>query len=100
MKIDNRVAMEGNHFYKKKILLIKNFVQDLKERIVTTTLWSVTLHQEYINVVYIYSWLYVYEIRTLKQNNVKKLKTFEMRLWRKIGKISGLGHTTNEDVLN
>ena len=55
MKIDNRVAMEGNHFYKKKILLIKNFVQDLKERIVTTTLWSVTLHQEYINVVYIYS---------------------------------------------
>ena len=56
--------MGKESFNKKKILLIKNFIRELKKRIVKTAVWSVIL--------------YACEPWTLKQNNIKKLEAFEM----------------------
>ena len=77
--------MGKESFNNRKILLIKNFNRELKKRIVKTTVWSVTL--------------YACEMRTLKQNNIKKLEAFEMWLWRKIEGIKWQDHITNEEVL-
>ena len=43
--------------------------------------------------------LYAAETWTLTQTDRRRLKAFEMQIWRRIGKISWLDKVTNEEVL-
>jgi len=44
--------------------------------------------------------LYVAETWTLTQTDKRRLKAFEMWIWRKMEKISWVDKVTNEEVLN
>jgi len=57
----------------------------LKKRMVKTLIWSVTL--------------YCAEIGTLREENITRLKAFEMWIWHRMKKISWTEHISNEEVL-
>ena len=59
---------------------------DLRERLVKTLVWPVVL--------------YGYETWTMRKEELNHLNAFEMLVWRRMGKVSWMDNTTNEQVLS
>jgi len=70
---------------RKKILTSKMNL-DLRKRIVNCLVWSVALYAE--------------ETGTISTTDMKRIEAFEMRIWRKMEKISWTAKVSNSEVLN
>jgi len=77
--------MAKNAFNQRKELLSKNLNKDIKKRIIKATIWSVAL--------------YAAETWTYKKEDIWRLDSFEMWVWRKMEKINWRDMKTNEEVL-
>ena len=84
-EISTRIAMAKQAFSIHRILLTSRLNLHLKKRIVKTMVWSVLLYGS--------------ETWTLKTANVKRLESFEMWVWRRMGKISWTERVSNDEVL-
>ena len=77
-EIKRRIAMEKEAFYRRKDLPRRELKRCLKKRMRKTLIWSVTL--------------YCVETWTLRKADIIRLEDFEMRIWRKMEKISWTEH--------
>jgi len=84
-EIKKRIAMAKTAFMRKGELLRGNISKDLKKRMVKALVWSVALYGS--------------ETWTLRKKDIKRIQAFEMRIWRKMEKISWTAHVSNEEVL-
>src|SRR4030088_1053009 len=73
-------------FVKRKELLTRKMSRTLKKRIIKTVIWSVTL--------------YGTETWTLKKEDMKRLNSLEMWMWRRMERISWTERKTDEAVLS
>src|SRR6266853_53478 len=80
-----RIGMAKEAFCKKKELLRKGFDRALRKRIVKTTIWPVAL--------------YACETWTLRKEEIRRLNSFEMWVWRRMENIRWTERKTNEKVL-
>ena len=80
-----RIARAKNAFSNRKELLTKSFTLDLKKRIVKTVIWSTLL--------------YGAESWALRKDDIRRLESCEMWLWRKILNISWTEKVSNDEVL-
>ena len=83
--IRSRMARTKNAFSNRKELLTKFFSLDLKKRIVKTVIWSTLL--------------YGAESWALRRDDIQRLESSEMWLWRKILNISWSDKVSNDEVL-
>jgi len=80
-----RIAMAKDAFNKHQKLFTGKTNRNLKKRLIKTLVWSVLLYGS--------------ETWTLKKDDIKRLESCEMWIWRKIEKISWREHVRNEEVL-
>ena len=78
--------MEKQAFRTKKRLLTGNMNLDLKKKIVKCTIWSWSIV------------LYGAETWTMTQADKERLEAFEMRIWRRMLKISWVDKVSNAEV--
>src|SRR5688572_23208644 len=84
-EIDCRVAQAKEAFINRKELLTKSLKKQTKIKIVKTLVWTTLLYGS--------------ETWTLRKEDILKLEALEMRLWRRMEKISWTDKVTQEDVL-
>src|SRR6218665_1232915 len=84
-EIKTMIGMAKNAFNQRKELLSKNLNKDTKKRIIKAIIWNVAL--------------YAAETWTYKKEDIRRLETFEMLVWRKMEKISWRDMKTNKEVL-
>src|SRR6218665_1650759 len=84
-EIKTRIGMAKNAFNQRKELLSKNLNKDIKKGIIKAIMWSVTL--------------YAAETWTYRKEDIRRLESFDMWVWRKMEKISWRDKKTNEEVL-
>src|ERR1700733_12628244 len=80
-----RIAMGKEAFTKRKELLKEGLNRYLKKRMVKALIWSVTL--------------YGAETWTMRGEDVKRIKAFEMWIWKRMERISWVEHKSNGEVL-
>ena len=80
-----RIAIAKDAFSKRKELLTQKMSVDVKKQIVKTVVWSVPL--------------YGAETWTLRKEDIRRLNALEMRLWRRMAKVSYKDRKTNECAL-
>src|SRR3981081_2315698 len=85
-EIRARISMAKAAFVKRKELLTRKMSRTLKKRIIKTVIWSVAL--------------YGAETWTLKKEDMKRLNSPEMWMWRRMEKISWTERKTDEAILN
>src|SRR6476469_4112346 len=81
-----RIGMAKDAFNKRKELLTRNIRVDLRKRLVKTLVWLVVL--------------YGCETWTVRKEEINRLNTFEMWVWRRMGNVSWMDKRTNEQVLS
>ena len=84
-EIKTRIAMAKTAFVKRRELWMSNIPRQLKKRLIKSLIWSVAL--------------YAAETWTLRGEDVRRLESFEMWIWRKIEKVSWMDRKTNDEVL-
>ena len=84
-EVRTRIAMAKDAFTKHQKLLTGNTNRNLKKRLINTLVWSVLLYGS--------------ETWTLKKDDIKRLESCEMWIWRRMEKISWREHVRNEEVL-
>ena len=84
-EIKTRIAMAKTAFVKRRELWMSNIPRQLKKRLIKSLIWSVAL--------------YAAETWTLRGEDVRRLESFEMWIWRKIEKVSWMERKTNDEVL-
>src|SRR6476619_3133592 len=83
--IKTRIRMAKDAFNKRKELITRSIRVDLRKRLVKTLVWPVVL--------------YGCETRTMRKEEINRLNSFEMCVWRRMGKVSWMNKRTNEQVL-
>ena len=78
--------MVKDAFTRRKELLTRRMSKVTKKKIIKTVVWSVAL--------------YGAETWTLKKDEIRRLNSLEMWLWRRMEKISWTEKKTDEEVLN
>src|SRR6476619_1545929 len=78
--------MAKDAFNKRKELQTRSIRVDLRKRLVKILVWSVVL--------------YGCETWTMRKEEINHLNAFEMWVWRRMGKVSWMDKTTNEQVLS
>jgi hypothetical protein len=84
-EIKVRIAMAKAAFSKRKELLARKMSMDVKKQIIKTVIWSVAL--------------YAAETWTLRKEDIRRINSLEMWLWRRMEKISWTERRTDEEVL-
>jgi endonuclease/exonuclease/phosphatase family metal-dependent hydrolase len=85
-EIKARIGMAKDAFTRRKELLTRRMSKVTKKKIIKTVVWSVAL--------------YGAETWTLKKDEIRRLNSLEMWLWRRMEKISWTEKKTDEEVLN
>src|SRR6218665_3306152 len=80
-----RIGMAKNAFNQRKELLSKTLNKDIKKRIIIAIVWSVAL--------------YPAETSTYRKEDIRRLETFEMLVWRRMEMVSWRDMKINEEVL-
>ena len=81
-----RIGMAKNAFSQRTELLSRRMSRNVKKKIVKTVIWPIAL--------------YGCETWTLRIDEIRKLNTLELWLWRKMEGVSWRDHRKNEGVLN
>ena len=84
-EVRTRIALAKDAFMEHRMLLTKSLNQTLKKRLAKSLVWSVLLYGS--------------EGWTLKKDDIRRLESFEMWVWRRMEKISWTERVTNEEVL-
>src|SRR5438034_7430525 len=84
-EINSRISQAKEAFGDRKELLTKSLEKSTKVKIVKTLVWT--------------KLLYGSETWTIKKEDIRKLEALEMRLWRRLEKISWKERISNEVVL-
>ena len=77
--------MAKTAFNNKRLLLTKSLNKELKKRIIKSVVWSVAL--------------YGAESWTTQKDDVRRLESFEMWIWRRMERVSWKDKKTNKEVL-
>lgn len=85
LEIKSRIGMAKTAFNKRKELLTQKMSSHVKKKIIKTVIWSTAL--------------YAAETWTLRKEEIRRLNSLEMWLWRRMEKISWTAKKTNEEVL-
>src|SRR6478609_560080 len=80
--VKTRIGMAEDAFNKRKEMLTRSIRVDLRKRLVKTLVWPVVL--------------YGCETWTMRKKEINRLNTFEMWVWRRIGKVSWMDKRINE----
>ena len=84
-EVRRRIALAKDAFMEHRMLLTKSLNQTLKKRLAKPLVWSVLLYGS--------------EAWTLKKDDIRRLDSFEMWVWRRMEKISWTERVRNEEVL-
>ena len=84
-EVRTRIAMAKDAFNKHQKLLTGKSNHNLRKRLIKTLVWSVLLYGS--------------ETWTLNKDDIKRLESCEIWIWRKMEKISWREHVRNEEVL-
>ena len=84
-EVRRRIALAKDAFMEHRMLLTKSLNQTLKKRLAKSLVWSVLLYGS--------------EAWTLKKDDIRRLESFEMWVWRRMEKISWTERVRNEEVL-
>ena len=72
--------------FKKALELTRGILnENLKKRIIKSIIWSAVLYGS--------------ETLTIRKEDIKRLEAFEMRIWRRMERISWMEHRINEEIL-
>jgi hypothetical protein len=85
VEIRARIGMAKEAFGKRRELLKRRMNKELKKKVIKTVIWSTAL--------------YACETWTLKEDERRRLRSFEMWLWRRMEGISWTEKRTDEEVL-
>ena len=84
-EVRRRIALAKDAFMEHRMLLTKSLNQTLKKRLAKSLVWSVLLYGS--------------EAWTLKKDDIRRLESFEMWVWKRMEKISWTERVRNEEVL-
>ena len=84
-EVRRRITLAKDAFTEHRMLLTKSLNQTLKKRLAKSLVWSVLLYGS--------------EAWTLKKDDIRRLESFEMWVWRRMEKISWTERVRNEEVL-
>jgi len=81
-----RIALPKEAFSKSGELLTRSFRKEVKKKMVKTLVWSTLLYGS--------------ETWTLRKEDIRRLESAEMWMWRRMERVSWMDKIMNEEILN